>query len=187
MRTGHSALSAFFHAACTNSNLQLNYPAWPWCAQVCPVKRRHLILGILLHLRRNAHSSFVVPLAQALLLAQLPFQLPNVLAPLTAELLPLLPLQRMSHITSQRHAAYACPVIGMSCSCKCRSTEQSLPLHCCSTSVKASLMRPCLVQQSDLRLILCKTLADVLNLHSCQTGYSAHQPQQCFLGKSKLS
>ena len=183
MRTGHSALSAFFHAACTYSN----HPAWPCYAQVCPVKRRHLILGILLHLRRNAHSCFVVPHAQALLLAQLPFQLPDVPAPLIAELLPLLPLQRMSHVTSQRHAAHACSVTGMSCSCKCLFTEQSLPLDCCSTAVKASLMRLCLVQQGNLCLILCKTLADVLNLHSCQTGYIAHQPQLCFLGQSKLS
>ena len=90
-------------------------------------------------------------------------------------------------VTSQRHAAHGCPVIGMSCSCKCRSTEQSLRLDCCSTSVKASLMRPCLVQPGNLCLILCKTLADVLILHSCQTGYSAHQAQQCLLGQSKLS
>ena len=104
----------------------------------CPVGRRHLILGILLHLRRDAHSCLVVPLAQAPLLSQLPFQLVDVLAPLITEPLPLLPLQRASYVTSQRHAARACPVIGMSClyNAFCLFREQSLLSGCCNIFVK---------------------------------------------------
>jgi hypothetical protein len=134
MRSGHSALSASFYAACTSRN----NPAWPCYAQVCPVKRRHLILGILFHLRQNAHSCLVVPLAQAPLLSQLPFQLVDVLAPLITEPLPLLPLQRTPYVTSQRHAARACPVIGMSClyNAFCLFREQSLLSGCCNIFVK---------------------------------------------------
>ena len=152
---------------------------------VCPVERRHLILGILLHLRRNAHSCLVVPLAQAPLLSQLPFQLVDVLAPLITESLPLLPLQRISHVTSQRHAA------GMSCNwyvmlMPLPFKEQSLPLHCYNTFVKASSIRPSLVQQSAFRLVPRKTLADVLILHSCQIAFSAHH-NDFLLGQSHLS
>ena len=160
MRNGHSALFAIFMLHAHTATL-LHGPGMPRC----PLKRRHLVLGILLHLRRNAHSCLVVPLAQAPLLSQLPFQLVDVLTPLITEPLPLLPLQRISHVTSQRHAARACPVIGMSCSCNCLFKEWSLPLDCCNTLVKASSMRPCLVQRRYFRLVLCKTLADVSILH----------------------
>ena len=64
--------------------------------------------------------------------------------------------------------------------------EQSLPLHCYNTFVKASSIRPSLVQQSAFRLVPRKTLADVLILHSCQIAYSAHH-NDFLLGQSHLS